>query len=610
EFMRVICDEEPPLPSAHATPRLARSLRGDLDNIVLTALRKDPSRRYASVEQFAEDVERHLAGRPVIARGDAWSYRAGKFIRRNRAAMAAAALLAISLIAGIVGTVWQARRAERRFQQVRGLANTFLFDFHDEIRDLPGSTRARELVVQTALTYLDNLSQEARDDARLQMELGAAYEKVGDVLGNPRNPNLGRTEDALASYEKSLQLRQNASGSAVDEPDEARAVLQSHLKLADVLISAGKSDDAAPHIATASALAAKFGQPNDHIDTLMREGDLALRRGDLRTTETSYRRAMDIAIDEARAHPGTRANASVAWAASRVGHVYKLASRQKECLSALGIALGALKELARAEPQRTTHTRQILTIHNDRGDALRSPFASEGMQPRLSLVEYEESLRLAEQLAKADPSDQSIRISVLLAKLQLADTWREIEPARALPMFEALFDELEALRRDDPSNFQATLFAALARVAYANATAASGDLQRALVRHDEAVRRITAMSTGDRGRSISRRDSTKAHTDRGVVRLALGDVGGAANDAKVCREFASTIDIVKGRPLDVRDVALCFGFSGNVAKRQGRLADAAKHYDVAMRTWGEFANRKLDSPWLRAQIEEVRRDAH
>ncbi|HEX7831758.1 MAG TPA: serine/threonine-protein kinase, partial [Thermoanaerobaculia bacterium] len=182
EFMRVICDEERPLPSAHATPRLARSLRGDLDNIVLTALRKDPSRRYASVEQFAEDVERHLAGRPVIARGDAWSYRAGKFIRRNRAAMAAAALLAISLIAGIVGTVWQARRAERRFQQVRGLANTFLFDFHDEIRDLPGSTRARELVVQTALTYLDNLSQEARDDARLQMELGAAYEKVGDVL--------------------------------------------------------------------------------------------------------------------------------------------------------------------------------------------------------------------------------------------------------------------------------------------------------------------------------------------------------------------------------------------------------------------------------------------
>ncbi|HEX2834694.1 MAG TPA: serine/threonine-protein kinase [Thermoanaerobaculia bacterium] len=607
EFVRVICEERSPLPSEHAAPRVARSLRGDLDNIVSTALRKDAARRYASVERMAEDVERFLHGHPVLARGDAWSYRAGKFIRRNRAAVAAAVLVALSLVAGIVGTMWQARRAERRFQQVRGLANTFLFDFHDEIRDLPGSTRARELVVRTALKYLDNLSQEARNDAQLQMELAAAYEKVGDVLGNPRNPNLGRTDDALGSYRKSLALRETASGSAIDDADEARAVLQSHLRMADILTAAGKSDVADPHVEQAATLANRFGQPGDQLEVLMRRGDLALRRGNIVATEGAYRRAMAIAVDEARLHPGLRASTAVAWAASRVGHVYKLASRQKECLEALGIALGATKELAAAEPDRTSHLRQIVTIHNDRGDALRSPFASEGMQPRLSLLEYEESLRLAEQLAKADPSDFSIRISVLLAKLQVADTWREIDPARALPMFEAIFDELEEARRADPSNFQATLFAALTRVAYANATAAAGDLRNALVRHDEAVRRITAMRTGDRGRSISRRDSTKAHTDRGAIRLALGDVEGAADDARLCREFASQIVMTEGRPLDVRDVALCYGFSGDVARRQGHDADAARWYGSARTWWNDFARRKLDSPFLREQLASLAR---
>ncbi len=607
EFVRVICDTQPILPSESAPPRVARSLRGDVDTIVLNALRKEASRRYASVEQMAEDVERHLSGRPVLARGDAWRYRAGKFIRRNRVGVTAAALLTLSLVGGIIGTVWQARRAERRFQQVRGLANTFLFEFHDEIRDLPGSTRARELVVQTALTYLDTLSQEARNDGQLQMELAAAYEKVGDVLGNPRNPNLGRTDDALASYVKSLQLRESGSGAAVDRVDEGRAVLQSHLKIADMLLSSGKTDEASSHVATASALATRFGQPVDLLGTRMRQGEVALRRGDLASTETAYRDAMRIAREEARVHPGLRSSANVAWAASRVGYVTKMASRQKECLEALAIALAAAKELAAAEPTRTSHLRQILAIHNDRGDALRSPFASEGMQPQLSLVEYEESLRIASQLAEVDPSDFSSRLSVLLAKAQIADTWREIEPARALPLFEALFLELEQARRADPSNFQTAWLTSLAHLAYANATAASHDVRGSLSRYDDAVQRIETMRETDRGRSISRRDSAKAHTDRGVARLASGDLAGAASDARDCSSFAATFAPADSRPLDLRDVALCYGFAGDVAQREGNLAAAAKNYDEAMARWRDFGRRKLASPFLREQIASLSR---
>jgi serine/threonine protein kinase len=96
-----------------ARQRLRKKLSGDLDMIVLKALRKEPAKRYASVEQFSEDVRRYLEGRPVLARSDTFGYRWGKFLRRNWAAVTAAALLAIALAAGAVVSAWYAREAGR-----------------------------------------------------------------------------------------------------------------------------------------------------------------------------------------------------------------------------------------------------------------------------------------------------------------------------------------------------------------------------------------------------------------------------------------------------------------------------------------------------------------
>jgi len=198
--------------------RLRKRLQGDLDNIVLTALRKEPERRYQSVEQFSEDLRRHLAGLPVSARKDTLGYRGAKFIRRNRIAAAAAALVLLFLVGGIIATTWQARRAraqeavarvekaraERRFNEVRQLAHAVLFDYHDAIKDLPGATKVRERLVKDALAYLDVLSAEAGEDPSLKRELAAAYDRVGDVRGQAYSANLGDNAGALESYQKAL----------------------------------------------------------------------------------------------------------------------------------------------------------------------------------------------------------------------------------------------------------------------------------------------------------------------------------------------------------------------------------------------------------------------
>jgi eukaryotic-like serine/threonine-protein kinase len=196
--------------------KLRHRLSGDLDNIALMPLRKDPQRRYSSVEQFSDDVRRHLRGLPVRAREDTIAYRSGKFVKRHKLVVAAITLFVTTLLCGIVATTREARiaraeraKAERRFNDVRSLANSLMFDVHDSIKDLPGSTPARKVLVDRALRYLDSLSREASGDASLQRELATAYQKVGDVQGNPYWANLGDTSGALASYRKAAAIRES-----------------------------------------------------------------------------------------------------------------------------------------------------------------------------------------------------------------------------------------------------------------------------------------------------------------------------------------------------------------------------------------------------------------
>jgi len=209
ETLRVICEVEPPRPSTACPQDRRKAVAGDLDNIVLKALHKDPARRYPSVQHLDDDLSRHLDGLPVRARDATWTYRAAKFARRNRGKIALGAAAAVALGTLAVYSVSQARRADdqaarakRRFDEVRKLAHSLVFEVDDKIRDLEGSTAARELVVTRALEYLDGLSLEAGDDSALSLELATAYMKIGDIQGNAYDPNLGHPEQGLESYRK------------------------------------------------------------------------------------------------------------------------------------------------------------------------------------------------------------------------------------------------------------------------------------------------------------------------------------------------------------------------------------------------------------------------
>ena len=242
EVAQAICEQDPERPSTTRRKRL----HADLDNIVLMAMRKEPARRYGTAQQFAEDIQRHLEGRPVRARHDTFSYRAGKFIRRQKVAVGAAALIAITLLVGLIATAWQARvaraeraRSERRFNEVRQLANSFVFEVHDAVVNLPGSTTARSLIVQRGLNYLDSLAQDASGDRGLQRELAAAYEKLGAVQYTPSVAHLGDLPGALESHRKAAALREALVASEPSNLDFRRELLDSYWFIATLLGAQG-----------------------------------------------------------------------------------------------------------------------------------------------------------------------------------------------------------------------------------------------------------------------------------------------------------------------------------------------------------------------------------
>jgi len=289
---RAICDAEPPKPSTavrlrdksapslatsqldethtigagdDSTEALSRRLQGDLDNIVLMALRKEPQRRYPSAEQFAEDVRRHLESLPVVARNNTVEYRVSKFVARHKAGTAATAAAIVILLVALVVALYEAgvarrqaeiareqrTRAEKRFNDVRSLANSLLFDLHDAIQDLPGSTPARKLIVEKSLGYLDNLSAESSDDVGLLRELATAYERVGELEGHYLANNLGETSNSLASYRKALGIRRRLGEQKNAEWQDRLSLAEMYRRMASQMLSVGNARSALDYVQSA-----------------------------------------------------------------------------------------------------------------------------------------------------------------------------------------------------------------------------------------------------------------------------------------------------------------------------------------------------------------------
>jgi non-specific serine/threonine protein kinase/serine/threonine-protein kinase len=421
--------------------KLRRRLQGDLDNIILMAMRKEPQRRYASVEQFSEDLRRHIEGLPVFARKATISYRTTKFINRNKIAVAAGVLVALTLIGGIITTLWQAHRAslqkakaEQRFNDVRSLANSFMFEIHDEIQNLPGSTPARQLLVTKALKYLDSLAKESSDDVTLQRELATAYSKVGDIQGNPTVANLGDIYGSLESYRKALKIRQAL-------PAEATNNFDAEIELAN------------------------------NYD---RVGDMVLLDQDLKGATENYQKALEIRQRLAEREPNNSlVRYDLAYSYSNLADVLGVAGDLSGSLEKYRKAVAMRQALLAQEPMNAKYRRGLAIIYQHMASYVFKSGDKQG-----GIETEHKALALFEALAKEDAQNAKARRELALAYNNLGDLlWYSDDIKGATESYRIGMTLREELLKADPTNMQARRDLALSYGNYGYTLAQAGDAQ-------------------------------------------------------------------------------------------------------------------------------------
>ncbi|MDX1395760.1 MAG: serine/threonine-protein kinase, partial [Gemmatimonadota bacterium] len=299
---RSICESEPTRPSVAVAkrnpggaPRLERRLRGDLDTIVLKALRKEPERRYATAGALAEDIRRHLAGRPVAARPDTAGYRASKFIRRHRVAAIAGLAASITVVAGAIGMGWQARRAtaqariaetERDRARVEAARAEETKDFMLGLFSAadPRESMGREITVRE----LVDLGAEGLLEGDQLADQPLVRASMLDVVGQVYD-RMNRWDRARPILERALAIRREHL--SADDPDLATSLNS----LAVMLLNKGQIDAAEP--LALEALEIRRRVPGGELDVATSLNNVAaipFMRGDYAGAEGRIREAIEV----------------------------------------------------------------------------------------------------------------------------------------------------------------------------------------------------------------------------------------------------------------------------------------------------------------------------
>jgi non-specific serine/threonine protein kinase/serine/threonine-protein kinase len=457
--------QQAPETRAKSRQRLRKKLAGDLDTIVLKALRKEPARRYASVEQFGEDIRRYLQGRPVRARGESFGYRATKFIKRNKAGVAATALIAFAMITSTVVSTYyanEARRertiAENRFNEVRKLANFVLLDLDPLLQK--GPTQARQAVVREAIQYLNRLASSSGGDPSLQRELLEGYLVVGDVLGNQFEANVGETMSAAESYQKAKSIADALLKSNPNDTAAQRGLARADLRIGDLAQNRAESlRKYSEALELFKLLAARepsnAAAQQDVATAYRRTGFAQYDLGQYTAALASYSTYLDLARkrlerEQQSGEPSEDALRDVAFGYESVGKVLGKNNAREEGMSQLRRAIAQYEQILVRFPGSDRARRDL----NLSSTLLADLLSASGKDDEAIVIQRKIAGNLENQL-QSDPSNHQLQRDLTAALGRLADTLvKTPRKDEALPVTQRALAILKPLvDRPDASDF-------------------------------------------------------------------------------------------------------------------------------------------------------------
>ncbi|WP_031496319.1 protein kinase domain-containing protein [Bryobacter aggregatus] len=529
EILEHLRKEAPPKPSQVSGDG---RLSGDLDNISLKALEFERSHRYRGADALGEDIERYLHLRPVSARPQTYGYRLQKFIRRNRAFVAVSTLASIALILAVGAAFYQERlaqknyeKAQQRFDQLRNLANTLVFDADEALSTLQGATPVRAKLVKSALGYLDELAKQDTTDIVLREELAATYERIGDIQGRPGTMNLGQIAEALQSYRKSEMLRMEIRKNAKKAPEFQKASEQlasSYSRLSAALRVMGDANTALSYERKALGIRQALfeGDPTN----LLRKRALASnltslsgslsQMGDWQGVLETRREALQMLEEVVAQNPNQVADLrALSLALSRMGSIERHENALPASLAHYQRALEIDLRLYERDRGNVQFQVSAGLSHTNFGTILQSLGRT-----KEALDHFEVGRMIYEEVARADIREVRSRTLLQTNRVSTAKALLSIGRSReALPMVESALAMRERLAAMNRSNAGAQGEVAEAHEALGQVYAALRQRQKALKEFQMAQTLLQTIISADRSNAAMREDLARVENQLGAL---------------------------------------------------------------------------------------------
>ena len=573
----------------------------DVETIVMTALKKSAAERYPSAAAMSADLVRFLRHEPIAARPDSLAYRAGRFVRRQRVPVALAALALIALSFGFYQVNRERTIAERRFLEVRQLANR-LFDIDASVRGLAGSSKVRQMIVDTSLDYLRRLGAEVDDDPQLALEIGTAYMRVARVQGIPISINLGQVDEA----ESNLLIAERIVGEVLAaEPANRIAFLRMGQIKHDRMILAGNrrpNDAALPLAREAAAWLGRYldSGPVDRAEgqqvllamnnvsnrfRIAREYDEALRWSD-RAIELAP--SLDQPFQLAGLLQGTafirrdrgELEAAVKDAHEAVRILEAIPGRSRDATVRLLIALGLARE----------------------GAILGDPDAISLDRQADAVAPLQKSFAIADDYAHKDPNDALASSRVQTAGVILARIALDTDPARAL----AQYDHVLAHLADIKNNPQMRRFEADVEAAAVYPLLRMKRLAEARARLQIAFARLSELKLYPADAVALGSEVDYALRARADVEAASGNIAGALS---IGNTLLAQIDKAKPEPeqdlSDALDLSKLLGWLADFNQRAHAPGEAQAMAERRLQLWAHWDRKLRGNPFVQRQRDQA-----
>jgi tetratricopeptide (TPR) repeat protein len=603
EHARAGSRQEPAAPS-----RLNADVPRDVDFVVAKALRPEPEHRYASVDEFANDVKAVLERRPVQAREGDRGYRIGRYLIRYWIPVAAALLVVTSLAAGLLIANRERQLAERRFADVRQLA-TKLFDIDAQVAQLPGGSGTRQLIVDTALEYLRRVTADVRMEPALALELGTAYMRVARVQGVNISPNLGQTERA----ERTAQMAQALIDSVLErEPTNRTALLRAGQIAHDRMILAGDAQNGEQALQFARTSIQRL---NQYLGTgpLNASSDRMVAQQVILALINVANRFMKADQFEETLRIAGRA-IEIAYATNwptQAGSALIVVAAAHRARGDLSQALKAARESVRLlEPQpgeKAAGRLQAYGLALMRKGQLLGEDEAISLNQSLEAVQcIQRALEIGEDFAGRDRSDFQSQYRVFSAETKLAAILRHTDPARALAMYD---DGLRRLALTAGN-------AGTVRNEIATLAASTDPLLR-LGRRDEARRRLDAAFVRLGKLNLypaGRIDLGSPASDTLRAQAAYEAAGDPRRGAALYEELLRLVLAATPKPeTNLEDAVELSNIytAAALVHRRARQVDLAVGLELRrLNLWQLWDNKLPNNPFIQRQLESARRARH